>query len=682
MSKTPTKPLKSTRPSLTQLFDPPEGFTGHFGWLCGYSADALFLNSAAERFTGQTEAQRAHQGNVSLAVFLDSGNANISLLDAPGVAHLLRNREKEFRLLHAKVALLGFQHSDGAGWCIRLIVSTGNWTRQTLEESLDLAWCVDVKSTDLSQTAVVADNDFEIRRRCADVKAAQNLMQKVNSFFNDDLLNISKDALANPTKLAKDSTTDWIAQCSAKAKGPPRFFDSQKRSLLSQLIQQVKNCKEVGRNYLAMGSGFYEASGKPGQLPKVPKKIVDALRKGKLLTNTRKLDIYVNPDACQSVAGSIEALIEQGFTVRKAAQPASVFGEVPPRTLHAKFLFSANLRDNSDICNSAWVYLGSGNLTSAGFTKKMSANSGNLEAGVVFPTGSLHWETKRADTSKKLVTDVLPIQWNQNFVSNENKLTSGERAQARDDVISPPVTFLEWFGSELRIPAMNRKETCEITVLDAIGNAIIKTKTGFPWAGIQPRLAQIIWKAGVDYKKADIPVVDQYGRIAATVLRSLDLDEAWWQLANFPAMPDDEELSSDNAVSQSSIRSNGGVGVSLKSPIRQMMQLVENIAAKQTNINQSNWTLWCNRLQQNLIQMKECQRVAYFQKLGINPLSPLWAAPFRPSFAETDASPEGEMYEKALVCIADAWKVSALKTIGRGKKSKLKVKAKSTGEEE
>src|SRR5215207_9116290 len=123
--------------SLAQLFDPPDGYHGIFGWICGYSADAGFLEDAAERFSGLTKAQRAHQGRMVLAVMLDPGNPQILPSEVPGVLHLpVKSPKLPFRLLHAKVAVLGFQRPDG--FLVRVIVTTGNWTRQTLEESLDL----------------------------------------------------------------------------------------------------------------------------------------------------------------------------------------------------------------------------------------------------------------------------------------------------------------------------------------------------------------------------------------------------------------------------------------------------------------------------------------------------------------------------------------------------------------
>jgi hypothetical protein len=59
-----------------------------FGWLCGYSADADFLNQALERFTLETAGQRAHRGRVSLALILDPCQPALGPVEVPGLAHL------------------------------------------------------------------------------------------------------------------------------------------------------------------------------------------------------------------------------------------------------------------------------------------------------------------------------------------------------------------------------------------------------------------------------------------------------------------------------------------------------------------------------------------------------------------------------------------------------------------
>ena len=42
--------------SLIQYFDVPDDYRSGFCWMCGYSADALFLNQAIERFTREIPA--------------------------------------------------------------------------------------------------------------------------------------------------------------------------------------------------------------------------------------------------------------------------------------------------------------------------------------------------------------------------------------------------------------------------------------------------------------------------------------------------------------------------------------------------------------------------------------------------------------------------------------------------
>ena len=89
-----------------------------------------------------------------------------------------------FRLLHAKVALLGFRHtSDARQWRLRLIVSTGNWTRQTLEESLDLAWRIDLSDQDLKS------DDSLVPQACADLRAAWGMLDWLRGHFDVRVLN-------------------------------------------------------------------------------------------------------------------------------------------------------------------------------------------------------------------------------------------------------------------------------------------------------------------------------------------------------------------------------------------------------------------------------------------------------------------------------------------------------------
>ena len=657
-------------PSLAQHFDAMDEYTGYFGWICGYSADAAFLNDAAERFTGQTKAQRANSGRIYMSVILDPGNPAISILDTPGVLHspIKDISKKPFLFLHAKVALLVLRHQEDASrWLLRLIVSTGNWTRQTLEESLDLAWRIDISSEDIQK-------NHDVKQRCADVRAAKALLDWIGPMFDTRLLEKEGE-----TCDARKQALEWIRQCTERGKSVmPRFFDNRGKSLLNQIPDLVKkHCAGVSRNYLAMGSGFYESS-KNSNKPSVPGVIIEAFQKKKLLTkNAPKLDLFVNPNGCQAIANSIKALNDDNFVVREAKAPQAVYGGTTQRSLHAKFLFSANYRANSDRCSSPWLYLGSGNLTREGFIN--SGAKGNLEAGVVFAPENLVWEFSRGIDPNLIVTNVLPIQCDEEL-QPEDKVQAGDNFPDREELyIAAPIAWLTWRHEDegiggFLLPPSDMAHNFEILL--PTDQLCDRNAKGFIWPNIRPRQVNIRWETdhGTTQKCA-VPVVDEFGRIAASRLPKVDIDAAWWQLANFPMPPEDEILEDDpeeddliepfppNNVDTNKPKGKGEGPVSY--PIRQMMELIENIAAKQTQINEMDWPVWCNRLEQTLIQMKDSPVIEYFQSyFALNPISPLLAAPFRPNFAVNSETEKGKRYEEALENVAIVWKVNDLEKIG------------------
>jgi len=638
--------------SLAQHFSAPDGYTGHFGWLCGYSANAEFLDNAAERFTRSTRPQRDSHGQIALALFLDPGNQHISIPSAPGVAHLpMRDpKTKPFLLLHAKVALLGFQHAEKNRWLLRLLVSTGNWTIQTLEESLDLVWRIDISS----------ENFDSFGKGCADIKAAWNVFEWLEKYFDASLLKIS-----NATSRSVEDVKQCIARCSAKAEGASRFFDNRNQSLLAQLPGKIKALGKVRRNYLAMGSGFYEKENQ-GKPPHVPLDIVGSLQKdGLLTTKSLEADLFVSPEACQAIATAADNLRkEHGITIRPAADPQLASGKCVKRSLHAKFLFSAYCSKNSNTCESAWVYLGSGNLTKQGFANKMSARGGNFEAGVVFAPSPLCWKNETTE-DYPVVTNLLPMQWDKE-ISDMSELRSGSDMEERNTAyVAPPLAWLLWHDAdgacELRADGGSIPDDVKVFA-DSDGKTICqRTKTGFEWRhGGQPREVLIRWE---EKQEALIPVVDQYGRIAATALTPIDIEEAWWRLADFPMFAEDTEDGENGEFHENESGSEAAwhAATAPNYPIRAMMELIENIAAKQTMIDERDWLFWCDRLEQTLIRAGESAPVKYFRdELELNPLSPLRHPPFRPSFAKNDSTDFGKNYTQSLDRIEQKWKIHEL----------------------
>jgi hypothetical protein len=197
-----------------------------------------------------------------------------------------------------------------------------------------------------------------------------------------------------------------------------------------------------------MGSGFHETSTDHGKLPEVPVAIVNSIRGQGLLTMKPEVALCVNPIACQAIATTTKPLQARGITIRPTDILSIVFGEGAQRTLHAKFLFSANNRDNSNACTSAGIYLGSGNLTHPGFANKMSACAANREVGVVFAPNSLYWEETTTTKGHQVVTNLLPIQWD-NRIGDATPLAAGSDMEQRDTIyFAPPVVWLKWHKSD------------------------------------------------------------------------------------------------------------------------------------------------------------------------------------------------------------------------------------------
>ncbi|EJM79602.1 hypothetical protein [Pseudomonas sp. GM60] len=653
--------------SLAQRFESPEGFEGSFGWLCGFSADDSFMNDAIERFTGRMPNQRAYEGGVSLALMLDPREPQITPVQVPGLMHLLSSSQQlPFNLLHAKVALLGYRHLSRPGqWCLRLLVSTGNWTRQTLEESLDLAWQFDLSSEDLNKP------DDSVVLACADITHAWAMLDWLRTYFDARALQASA-ALIESTQRFED----WIARAKKVAgKQSGRFFDNRKQSLLTQLPTLVEATGSgVARNYLAMGSGFYEACTAGPVVPSVLSRIIETLRGNtdgpRLLTASAEIDLFVNPQSCQGVALTLDALTDYGLTVRAAGQP-DFFNSALQRTLHAKFIFSANQRSGSDYASSAWVYLGSGNLTQQGFTRKMSANGGNLEAGVVFAPGALRWSSGKGLPETEVIGNYLPVQWTSKLNQCPDKLASGnEMIIGEEFTLAAPVSFLLWEGADVTdsgwLLPTNETEV-EFSLLDPLQQPCKRDpEKGFIWFADRPRQVQVCWTTGSGTHVAIVPVIDRFGRFAATSMPALELGDVWMQLAGFPRLPDAEDLP-DAFEDKNSMTLEMAAGYECSTasyPVRQMMELIENIAAKQTAIPACDWTLWCARLEQSLTQAADCSLLAEFLELGLNPLSPLRQASFRPEYAESSISAEGRLYEKVLGSVEAAWQIQELSEFG------------------
>ena len=644
--------------SLAQLFTPPKDQRGIFGWICGYSADAGFIEDALERFSELSSHQRAHQGQVLFALMLDPGNPQISFGTAPGALHLpVKTATLPFALLHAKVAMLAFG-GDGQR-TLRLIVSTGNWTRQTLEESLDLAWCIDVNEGEQDASAE------EIRQCRTDMAAAWEFLSFLHQHFDLRPLEWSGADGNGPAALAL-KFEDWVRALARPHRDHrPRFFDSRAASLAKQLPALIKrHASDVSRNYLAFGSGFFGGEGSKGEF--VPDQVLAALQDAGLATATCDQVLIVNPRGCQAVASRQQAIEDAGWTIYAAGVP-SYFGAAP-RTLHAKFIFGTKGRDDSNKCSSPWLYLGSGNLTNSGFMNRAGPD-GNLEAGVVLVPSGLTWEQEgRKDNGAAVVTNRLPIDLDVEDAELPT-LSAGQGMPERVPAfLAPPISILLWVEDTGRARLVPQGELAgTFDLLDPAGHPCAALGDGsFAWPASRPREVTVTWLRDGNTNRALVPVIDNYGRCGAIALPALDIDDAWDQLASFPLPPDTDDLPEDDPLHTDGEGAAGqSVGRSSATyPIRRMMLLVEEIAAKQLTIAEADWSAWCNRLGQVLVQAKDAEAVKVFRSLNLNPLCPLFEPAFRPSYSADPQREQGARYEAALTAAAQEWQVAGLSRLG------------------
>lgn len=652
---------KFTPYSLSQHFTAPDGFTGEFGWVCGYSADADFMDIAAERFSGRARGSRAAEGRLYLGLMLDPGNAQISAVAAPGVMHFAaRSRSTPYRLLHAKVALLGYRYKLDAGrWLLRLLVSTGNWTGQTLRESLDLAWRLDLDSDALPE------RDDNVRRDCADIAAAWDMLRWLRGHFDASILGGDNGSGPHsPSRLAAENLERWIAAASRRRSGAqPRFIDNRRNSLLDSIIGNFgEESERVTRNYIALGSGFFEGAEHAADEPAVLRKIVSTLQNEKVLTKNPFADVFVDETACQSVAATAKTMQERGWTIRAAHQPSE-----PARNLHAKFIFSANLRSSSVNCSSPWLYMGSGNLTAPGFTNRCSASGGNLEAGVMLFPDALYWKGDRHTDPACVLGNVLPIQRETEITEFDPSCEGGDMDEREASFVALPFSYLYWLAADgggwlcPEVPqALQGTQLCN----DAGEPIAPQAGQGFWWSGSMPRQVRLMWEG--DTQGALLPVIDRFGRVAGGKLAELDLDAASWELSRFPGTAADEEPPGDDADADGHGKGGqpaGGAGVG-QYAVRKMMELVEQIAETQCGLNEADWQAWCYRLEQVLVQARNDASRKEFAKLALNPFNPLYLAPFRPVFAEQGDSEAGALYEGALRRVEQAWEVAGFDVMG------------------
>ncbi|MCT4608754.1 MAG: hypothetical protein N4A70_06060 [Pelagimonas sp.] len=566
--------MSNSEHTLISAFAPPEGFSGDFGVVCGFTASHAALSEISRTFSG--DGTRPH-----LAAFIHPTADAVT--DVPGVAWM-HFHKTPFALLHAKVALLGFQGMDNR-YLLRLLVSTGNWTQEPLTTSFDMYWF----------------DDFEIGHQnpqlCADLLAAADLFKWLRSHCDTRVLAQRYDG-AKPAERWQNAI-----KALPKSDRTPRFIDTRAQTMMDQVIDRVP--KKLNAKRLVLGSGYFEApnSSKGGLISEIPKRLKSRLSKD------AALDLALNPESCQGVSGQAPDLVKAGWRIRGPRQDNS------GRKLHAKFMLLTE-QDTPKKIGKSFLYLGSGNFSRKGFASHTP--NGNLEAGIVLqPDADLSWRKgARQDIKAK-----IPANFDGEVALQS--LEDGADFQEPVRPEEPPIVpFVIWKDGVIHAPD-DIEEKVAIEGKD--GNSI---NLPAQWSGPVPSFVTLTsgrWK---------VPV---YASGAFVTPRPTDMtiDDIIANLHLFPAPPEprDGEDFEYTEETEQSFDTESSVQVY---PLRRMMRLIVHMTETQRCTSLRDWPRWCREISQTLPVLAKTEQTMLepFQRANRTPLTALLNSTFIPTGAD------------------------------------------------
>lgn len=593
--------------SLLTLFAPPEGCIGDFGMLCGFTASRDVLDRIARTFSGDGSRPR-------LAAFIHPTAAAVT--DVPGIAWMHFRSRPPFRLLHAKVALLGFRAADG--YRLRLAVSTGNWTAEPLTTSIDMFWS--------GELATHAPD----RQLVSDIRAVADLFGWLRTRCDDGLLRQTFDGTR-----PDESFLEAIGALPVSP-FPPRFVDTRAESMRSQIIARLTGGK---KGHLVIGSGFYEGSDDEEGEGLIESLRAELVRNRRLARNA-VFDLVLNPDSCQGLHAQAARLVENGWTLRK---PGSCHAEHSQAKLHAKYLFLAKHVGSGEI-GPAQIYIGSANFSRMGF--ESVAPSGNLEAGIVITLDpKLSWRRN----ARNGIRDFLPGDFDAD-VELATLAVGGAYVPPPDPPPPPPIAFVEWADGRLGVP-----DGCNEKV-EIFGSDEKPVALPCDWPAPPPAFVALHpsgWKVPV---RADgALVVPKRGRPS--------LEDILAGIGRFPAFTiggEEDEDDTEGLDRETLGEAPASVDdVARAYPVRQMMRLITRLTEAQKALDPREWQRWCRELQQDLPSVAETETamIAPFVAAGANPLRALANVEFLPAGVDVGR------IEAALSRIEEAWRLSDAKDL-------------------
>lgn len=551
--------IDQPRASLVDAFDPPSGQVGVSAIFVTMTADTRVLNEALAVFTGASGRAREADGRC-IAYLLrdpgrrDPGSAGIRPDEVPGLFEMTPRGTVDGRLLHAKLALLGFADAaDVAPKHLRLVVSTGNFTTDSVKQRLELLFVTESPVgragdkealTDIAMAAAFIE-DLAAERFQLPRKAEGHRETPLGAW--DTLLRVARNHPGKGTKA--------------------RFIHSLKEPLLGQIGKRFAAAGGPPRNFLLCGSGFFEQS-----IVDDGASVLAALADLPGLSPRAERMVLVDPPQAAQVHGARDALARIGFRGLYRATDSTRTG----RRLHAKFVIAGTQEDRREglrIARSV-MYLGSGNLTLRGL--KLGPDSGgNVECGVVF-----HPDAK---IPEEVLRDHLFFDRNSPFVGEVSGVPEAEpEALASEPTICPVLFVNATQDGRLAIEwTAEAQGTVELVfaddhvVLVRAGEPSVELPVGFEGQGS----LVVRWRDASQHEH-QIPVISPDGLYAwrpVAIRRFEDLLQAL-RTPSYRALVEDAD---DEPEEEASERPTKGPnpdhppGVERRYPMMELAQLVE-----------------------------------------------------------------------------------------------------------
>ena len=382
--------MAQEKKTYSQLFEPPQGYFGQICIASALSADVIFVEKMLKTFTGKCPEQRRLDDSVYLYLMLNQGQPDlIQTTQIPGFLQLQPNCAELWEKVycqHAKVSIMRFGKfpmskefivDDDIIW--RLVVCTGNWTETSARNQIEMVWSIEISKKKLDP-----QNAYDLLEATKFLKSLRLLYTCVDSQWDK----------------ASKMISEIIQTCSSVSCPQTRFvatlpivesIDEMKKSNGKNLLIQIKErfksfSGSDKKNFILIGSGFFENANKTKEKPVVLKQIEREILNDLPFTKNPDKEIVAN-DNIES-AGQLIYWDDRDWTIWGVEDPE----EESKRFLHAKYIFLGKYLQGTNRVRNGILYVGSGNLSHKGMLSAFGVESsisqkkgrGNIEAGIVF----------------------------------------------------------------------------------------------------------------------------------------------------------------------------------------------------------------------------------------------------------------------------------------------------------